>query len=224
MDALRRMVGVLLVLAASSVARAAGPAVVPPTLQDVTGAPVDVARLAAGGRLVFVTVKAAWCPVCREQLRRLGRALPRLRACGATFVVLVPGVPAAVAAFARDTSFPYPFVADRARTVAAVAGFAGDAGRLLPGFFTVDAARAVTWTQRGRAGGAFGDAELAVHLGCPGAPPDLLARRPRAGRVSAGGPRGPSSAPRLSARRRGASRARAPAASLRSAPACRSRA
>jgi len=155
----------------------ADPVVVPPVLHDVTGAAVDVARLAREGHLVFVTVKAAWCPVCRAQLQRLGRLLPRLRACGASFVVLVPGTTDTVAALARDSSFPYPFVSDGAVALAAAAGFGMGPDELVPGFFAVDARRAIVWEQRGRSAGAFGDAELLRVLGCgaPGAA-DLLAR------------------------------------------------
>jgi peroxiredoxin len=125
-------------------------------------------------------VKATWCPVCRVQLQRLGRLLPYLRACGAAFVVLVPGGNDAAAAVARDTSFPYPFVAEGAEALAAAAGFAGGAGELVPGFFAIDAARTVVWEQRGRGAGGYGDGELMAHLGCkapsrPGASPDVLA-------------------------------------------------
>lgn len=155
---------------------------VPATLTDVSGAVVDVQGLAERSRLVFVTVKATWCPVCRAQLRRIGRAWARFRACGATFVVLVPGTRDVVAALAADTGFPYPFVADEARAVADAAGLASDGEQLVPGFFVVDAARAVAWTQRGRADGAFGDAELASYLGCKDAGPDLLASAARGAR------------------------------------------
>jgi len=155
---------------------AAAPAAVPATLRDVQGGVVDVAALASRERLVFVTVKATWCPVCRAQLQRLGRLLPHLRACGATFVVLVPGANEAVAAIARETSFPYPFVAENAQALAATAGLAADGGELVPGFFAVDASRAVVWEQRGRGAGAFGDGELMAHLGCKvPSTPDLLA-------------------------------------------------
>jgi peroxiredoxin len=125
---------------------------------------------------VFVAIKAAWCPVCRAQLQRLGRLLPRLRACGTSFVVLVPGSDGVVAALARDTSFPYPFVADGPAGLAATAGFAAESGELVPGFFAVDAARAIVWEQRGRSAAAFGDGELLAFLGCKGAG-DLLASR-----------------------------------------------
>ncbi len=152
------------------------PVTVPATLRDVNGAAVDVAALARRGRLVFVTVKAAWCPVCRTQLQRLGRLLPRLRVCGTSFVVLAPGTNDEVAAIARETSFPYPFVADGAVALAASAGLATTANELVPGFFAVDAERAVVWEQRGRGAGAFGDAELLAFLGCK-ATADVLALR-----------------------------------------------
>ena len=176
----RIVVVVVLALGAGALGAAAPPAVVPATLRDVTGAPVDVGARAGRGHLVFVTVKATWCPVCRAQLERLGRLLPHLRACGADFIVLVPGTDDAVAALARDTRFPYPFVADGAVALAATVGFAAGADELMPGFFAVNAAREVVWEQRGRAPGAFGDADLLRYLGCKGPNgPDLLARLAR---------------------------------------------
>jgi len=171
-----RILVVVLTLAGSAAA-SAGPAVVPPTLRDVHGAVVDVAALAARSHLVFVTVKATWCPVCRLQLQRLGRLLPHLRACGTSFVVLVPGTDDAVGGVARETSFPYPFVADGALALAAAAGFAADGDELVPGFFAVNAAREIVWEQRGRSAQSFGDGELLAYLGCKGpSVPDLLAR------------------------------------------------
>lgn len=179
MASFRRWIVTVGVVAASLVAPGFGvahaaPVVVPATLRDVTGAPVDVAALARGGHLVFVTVKAVWCPVCRAQLARLGRLLPRLKACGASFVVLAPGTNDAVAAIARATSFPYPFVAEGAVALATAAGFATSADELVPGFFAVDRSRTVVWEQRGRGAGSFGDGELLAWLGCKGGG-DLLA-------------------------------------------------
>jgi peroxiredoxin len=154
------------------------PAVVPATVRDVNGTAVDVATIAQRGQLVFVTVKASWCPVCRAQLQRLGRLLPHLRACDLTFIVLVPGSDDAVAAIARDTSFPFPFVAEDALAVAHAAGFTASADQLMPGFFAVNARREVVWEQRGRGAGAFGDEELMAHFRCKRpATPDLLASR-----------------------------------------------
>lgn len=177
MAVLRALVLILTLVAALAAPAVAATAVVPPVLRDVTGAAVDVDALAHDGRLVFVTVKAAWCPVCRAQLARLGRILPRLRACGVSFIVLAPGGTETVAAIARETSFPFPFVAEDAVALANAAGFAASADELVPGFFAVNADRQVVWEQRGRGAGNFGDGELLAWLGCKGASPsDLLAR------------------------------------------------
>ncbi len=152
-----------------------GPPVVPAALRDVNGANVDVAALAATHRLVFVTLKASWCPLCRAQLKRLGKLVARVRACGATLVVLGPPPSAALAAIARESGLPYPFVADAG--VAKSVGFLTTPDELVPGFFVVNEARAIVWEHRGRAKGAFGDREVLEYLGCP-VPrgPDILAR------------------------------------------------
>jgi peroxiredoxin len=179
MTAWRRVLAacaVAAMLATAALGRAADP-VVPATLRDVAGRTVDVAALARTGKLVFVTLKRADCPVCRTQLRRLGRLLPALRACGAEFIVVGRARDAELAAVARDTSFPFPFVTEGAGAIAAAAGFATGGDELIPGFFAVDAERRLVWAQRGRSAGAFGDRELAAWLRCPEASPDLMASR-----------------------------------------------
>ena len=163
-------------MAALTSSASAATTVVPATSRDVSGASVDVAQIARRNHLVFVIMKAAWCPLCRAQLARLGRLLPRLKACGASFVVLAPGTTDAVAALARDTSFPYPFVAEGAVALAAAAGFATSADTLVPGFFAADGAGAVVWEQRGRGASSFGDGALLAWLGCKGSDEDVLVR------------------------------------------------
>jgi peroxiredoxin len=141
--------------------------VVPDVMRDVEGREVEVVGLARDRHLVFVTLKATSCPICRVQLQRLGRLVGHFRACGASFVVLAPGSAAALTSVARATGFPYPFVSDPTLAIATAAGFAMPPDQLVPGFFVVNAAREIVWTQRGRGEGAYGEAELAAHLGCP---------------------------------------------------------
>ena len=162
----RLLAALLLVLTVAAGAGLSAAVVVPSEMRDVTGATIDVAALARRQRLVFVTVKASWCPVCRAQLQRLGRLLPRLRACGATFIVLGPGFDEALAAVARDTSFPYPFVADGAVALAESAGLATTSDELVPAFFVVNGEREIVWQQRGRGDGNYGDGALLKYLGC----------------------------------------------------------
>src|SRR5262245_22008231 len=129
----RLALAALLAALAAGVPRAdAAPAVVPATLRDVDGDVVDVAGLASRHHLVVVTVKAAWCPVCREQLARLRRELPRLRSCGATFIVLGPGPRDALRGVARETGFPYPFVADEDLALARAADLVLAPDQLVP--------------------------------------------------------------------------------------------
>jgi peroxiredoxin len=141
--------------------------VLAPRLVDVRGQAIDVKALAQQFRLVFVTLKATWCPVCQAQLERLGQLLPRLRSCGASFIVLAPGPREAVEEVAVKSKFPYPFVADVDMSIAASAGLQMPQDQLQPAIFTVNAELEIDWIQRGRSRSYFGDGELVEHLECP---------------------------------------------------------
>jgi len=165
-----------LVLVVSGATRAAAGdtrAVLPPTLRDVHGKAIDVAALAERHRLVVVTLKATWCPVCRGQLERLRRELPRLRSCGATFLVLSPGPDDALRTVADATGFPYPFVEDRGLEIARAADLVLAPDQIVPAILVVNARREIVWTDRGRSPGTFNDPALLAHLDCP---PDRVAR------------------------------------------------
>jgi peroxiredoxin len=156
----------LLIAPTSHAAEPDASVVLPAQLTDVNGDLVDVAGLARGGRLFVVTVKATSCEVCREQLSRLRRLLPRLRACGAHFLIVAPGSPAAVAALAADSALPSPFVADTDLTLARAADLVLAVNQIVPAVLEVDAQRRVVWHQRGRAPGAFSDPALLERLDC----------------------------------------------------------
>jgi len=159
----------LLLIAGSGEGRGVGDAekvVVPAQLLDVQGQPIDVGALASAQRLFFVTLKATWCPVCREQLRRLRALLPRLRSCGATFVVLAPGPRGALRRVAEETGFPYPFVEDVDFSLARAAGLRLADDQIEPAIFDVDASREIVWIERGRTGNHFSDDALLERLGC----------------------------------------------------------
>jgi len=161
------LLGAFLASAFPLAAGAEGAAVVvPATLRDVRGESVDVAGLAASGRLVFVTLKATWCGVCREQLVRLREQLPRLRGCGATFIVLSPGPSDEIRRIADATDFPYPFVEDEGLALARSADLVLAPGQMVPALFVVNERREVVWMQKGRSGARFGDAALLEHLDC----------------------------------------------------------
>ena len=140
---------------------------IPETLRDVRGETVDVGALAARGRLVVITVKAPSCPVCRTQLERLRRALPRLRSCGATFIVLAPGPVKDLEALANASGCPFPFVEDRGLELGRAADLVLAPGQLVPGVFGVNAQREIVWVDRGRSEMRFSDEALFEYLACP---------------------------------------------------------
>ena len=140
--------------------------VLPATLRDVAGRRVDVAGLATRHRLVFVTLKATWCPVCRVQLQRLRDHLARLRSCDATFVVLAPGPRDELRAVQKSSGFPYPFVEDEGLAIARAAGLQLAPDQIAPAMFAVNERREIVWMQRGRGAGSFGDEALLEYLDC----------------------------------------------------------
>jgi peroxiredoxin len=161
-----------LALALSGTARAGAPVTLPATLTDVWGTPVDVGALASRHRLVVVTLKEPTCPVCRSQLERLRQALPRLRSCGATFVVLAPGPRDALRAVAEETGFPYPFVEDRDLALARAADLVLAPGQIVPAILVANERREIVWADRGRNPASFNDPALLAELRCP---PDRMA-------------------------------------------------
>ena len=140
---------------------------IPETLRDVRGGTIDVGALAARGRLVVVTVKAPSCPVCRTQLERLRRALPRLQSCGATFIVLSPGPAKELEQLADASGFPFPFVEDRGLEVGRAVDLVLGPGQLVPGVFGVNERREIVWVDRGRSEMRFSDEALFEYLKCP---------------------------------------------------------
>ena len=140
--------------------------IVPAQLLDVRGERVDVGALAADQRLFFVTLKATWCPVCQEQLRRLRVLLPQLRSCGAAFVVIAPGPRAALRAVADESGFPFPFVEDVDLALARSAGLRLADDQIEPAVFEVSASREIVWVERGRSAGRFNEEALLERLEC----------------------------------------------------------
>ena len=169
-----------LAMARAAMARAGAPVTLPATLRDVYGRPVDVAELASRHRLVLVTLKTSTCPVCRGQLERLRRELPRLRSCGATFIVLAPGPRDALRAVAEATGFPYPFVEDRDLAIARAADLVLGPDQIVPAILVANARREVVWMDRGRNAASFNDPALLAELDCP---PDRVASALRDDRV-----------------------------------------
>jgi peroxiredoxin len=146
-------------------ALAEGP-VLPARLVDIDGAPVDLAELAGGGQLFVVTMRTASCSVCAEQLARLERQRAGLELCGARFLVLAPGPVEQIRAARRATELAARWVEDADLALARALGLVQTPGQIVPAILEVDAQGRVTWQQRGRSDGSWGDGALQEHLRC----------------------------------------------------------
>lgn len=138
----------------------------PATLTDIEGQPVDVQQLAAGHRLVVVTLKATWCSACSRQLVRLRERKEKFEACGVRFVVVSPGPRRALKAIADRTRFPYPFVEDVNLDLASALRLELAEDQIMPALILLDGERRIEWMQRGRNGAYFGDEALLRQLDC----------------------------------------------------------
>ena len=138
----------------------------PAQLTDVDGAKVDVAALASDHRLIVVTLKATWCPVCARQLVRLERLRTGLENCGATFLVLSPGPELEIREVRSKTGFGARYVEDADLAIARSLGLQLGPDQMVPAIFAVNAKLAVDWEQRGRGGSYYGDGRLQKYLGC----------------------------------------------------------
>ncbi len=164
----RRGIGALLGMAVGAALLGAGgsEARFPAQVTDVDGRRIDITLLAAQQRLIVVTLKATWCPVCARQLVRLERLRPGLENCGATFLVLSPGPAERIRALRKATGFSARYVEDRDLAIARSLGLRLTRDQILPGLFAIDASLQIAWEQRGRNGAHYGDGKLQEYLGC----------------------------------------------------------
>ncbi len=138
----------------------------PARLIDIDGSPIDVSALASERRLIVVTLKAPWCPVCARQLARLEGLSAALENCGATFLVLSPGPADRIRAVREATGFQARYVEDRDLAIARSLGLELAPDQIVPSLLAIDSERAIIWQQRGRSGVSYGDGRLQRYLGC----------------------------------------------------------
>src|SRR5258708_13320266 len=63
------------------------------TLVDAHGKPVRLQKLLETGPVVISFYRGRWCPYCNIELRGLQRALPEIKALGASLVAISPQLP-----------------------------------------------------------------------------------------------------------------------------------
>ena len=93
------------------------------TLPNVRGTPVTLSKLLARGPVALTFYRGGWCPYCNLQLRAYQRALPEIRALGATLVAVSPEAPDRSLSTAEKNALEFEVLSD-------VKGEAGRAYRL----------------------------------------------------------------------------------------------
>ena len=138
----------------------------PATVTSSKGNKVDVAALAKTHTMVVISIKATWCPVCRQQLQRIKEQLSDFEKCKASFLVLSPGSNEAVQEVKFNTDFPFPFIADQNFSIAKELDLILSPKEIMPAIVILNKDLSVKWIQKGRNALNFGDAELKEYLGC----------------------------------------------------------
>ena len=138
----------------------------PAKVTSSKGNKVDVEALVKTHTMVVISIKATWCPVCRQQLQRIKEQLSDFEKCNASFLVLSPGSNEAVQEVKFNTDFPFPFIADQNFSIAKELDLILSPEEIMPAIVILNKDLSVKWIQKGRNALNFGDAELKEYLGC----------------------------------------------------------
>ncbi len=138
----------------------------PATVTSSTGKDIDVAALAKAHIMIVITIKATWCPVCRQQLLRIKEQLGDFKKCNASFLVLSPGSNEAVQEVKFNTDFPFPFIPDQNFSIAKILDLILSPEEIMPAIVILNKDLSIKWIRRGRNALNFGDKELKDYLGC----------------------------------------------------------
>ena len=138
----------------------------PATVTSSAGNEIDVAALAKAHIMIVITIKATWCPVCRQQLLRIKEQLGDFEKCNASFLVLSPGSKEAVQEVKFNTDFPFPFIPDQNFSIAKKLDLILSPEEIMPAIVILNKDLSIKWIRRGRNALNFGDKELKDYLGC----------------------------------------------------------
>ncbi len=82
------------------------------TLPDATGKPVTLSSLLAKGPVVLAFYRGGWCPFCNLELRSYQKALPEIKALGASLLAISPETPDRGTTTAEKNTLTYPVLSD----------------------------------------------------------------------------------------------------------------
>ena len=138
----------------------------PAEVRTIDGETLDLREVARTSTVVVVTLKAHWCPVCRNQLRRIKENQQAFADCGVTFLILAPGPRDELATIQRESSLAYPFVEDVNLDIARSLGLQLSADEIAPAILMLNRDLTVGWVQQGRNASYYGDCELMKEVAC----------------------------------------------------------
>ena len=138
----------------------------PATVTSSDGKEIDIAALAKAHIMIVITIKATWCPVCRQQLLRIKEQLGDFEKCNVSFLVLSPGSSTAVQEMKFNTDFPFPFIPDQNISIAKKLDLILSPEEIMPAIVILNDDLSVKWMREGRNALNFGDADLKEYLGC----------------------------------------------------------
>jgi peroxiredoxin len=123
-DAIERMIADLDAEAVAAEALSVGETAPDFELPDLHGRRVALADLLSTGPAVLVFYRGAWCPYCNLQLRAFQRALPRIRAAGASLVAISPQSLDRMESTAAQEELGFPLLSDLGNRTARLYGLA----------------------------------------------------------------------------------------------------
>jgi peroxiredoxin len=93
-------------------------------LGDAHGEPVRLQQLLEAGPVVVAFYRGGWCPYCNIGLRGLQRALPEIKALGASMIAISPQLPDNSLSTEEKNSLTFPVLSDIGNVIARRFGIA----------------------------------------------------------------------------------------------------
>jgi peroxiredoxin len=87
-------------------------------LMDAHGNPVRLKKLLETGPVVISFYRGGWCPYCNIELRGLQRALPEIKALGASLVAISPQLPDNSLSTEEKNNLAFPVLSDVGNVIA----------------------------------------------------------------------------------------------------------
>lgn len=100
-------------------------------LPNAAGKMVKLSELTARGPVVLTWYRGGWCPYCNIALRGFHKAMPEIRAAGASLVALSPETPDNTLSTVEKNHLDFEVLSDRANKVAHTYGVAYKVPRII---------------------------------------------------------------------------------------------